>query len=65
VADEDVGLVDLVPKDDEFIFGGEFKHGADVVGGETRAGGVAGIDDHDGAHVCAFGLGFLVRRFDG
>lgn len=56
LADEDVGLVDFVGEDDEVLLGGKVDDGFDVFVGEGGAGGVAGVDDGDGADV---GAGFL------
>jgi len=65
VTGEDVGLVDFVAEHDQFFLGGEFEHAAHVCGGEVGAGGVAGVYDHDRAHVCAFCFRFLVCVADG
>lgn len=65
LADEDVGLVDFVGEDDEALLARELEDGADVLLGEGGAGGVAGVDDDDGASVDAGVLGLLVRLLDG
>lgn len=62
LADEDVGLVDLVGEDDEVVLGSERDDGFDVVVGEGGAGGVTGVDDGDCADVCAFVLSCLEGR---
>lgn len=64
LADEDVGLVDLVGEDDEVILGGEGDDRLNVVVGEGGAGGVAGVNDGDGAHVGFFFLGLAQGRLD-
>ncbi len=65
LADEDVGLVDLVREHDELLLRRELEDAADVVGGQAGARGVAGVDDDDGAHIRAFLLRLLIRGFDG
>lgn len=65
LADEDVGLVDLVGHDHQVLGVGEVDDGADVLLGEGGAGGVAGVDDDDAAHVDALLLGLLVGGADG
>lgn len=54
---EDVGLVDLVREHDEAFLRRELEDRADVGGGEGGARGVSGIDDDDGADVCALFAG--------
>lgn len=65
LANEDVGLVDLVGHDDEVLLAGELEDGADVLLGEGGTRGVTGVDDYDAAHVDAIGLGLLVCAADG
>lgn len=65
LADEDVGLVDFVGHDHELLVGGELEDGADVGLGQGGAGGVARVDDDDGAHVDAVALGLAVGVLDG
>lgn len=65
LADENVGLVDFVGEDDKALLARELEDGADVLLGEGGAGGVAGVDDDDGASVDAGVLGLLVRLLDG
>lgn len=60
LADEHVGLVDLVGDENEVLALREVDDGADVLLGEGRARRVARVDDDDGARVDALGLGLLV-----
>lgn len=64
LADKDVGLVDFVGDENEALFVGKVDDGADVVFGERGAGGVAGVDDGNGAHVEAVGDALFVGLAD-
>ena len=65
LADEDVGLVDLVGHDDQFLLLGVLDDGADVFFGKGRASRVSGVDDDNGAGVDAVRLRLFVCFFDG
>lgn len=65
LANEDVGLVDLIGHDDQVLLGGEVKDGLDVLLGERGTGRVTGVDDDDASDVDAVGLGLLVGSADG
>lgn len=64
LADEHVGLVDLVGEHDEALLARKLEHGANVLLGKRGTGGVAGVDDDDSAGVDAGLLGLLVRLLD-
>lgn len=65
LANEDVGLVDLIGHDDELLLGGEINHRADIFLGKGGSGRVTGVDDDNGADVDAVSLGLVVCSSDG
>jgi hypothetical protein len=64
LTDEDVCLVDLVGNDDQLLFGSELQNAIDVLLAERSSSGIAGVDDGNGADICAFVASFLEGRFD-
>ena len=65
LADEDVGLVDLVRHHHQILVGGEAEDVRDGVGGQAAARGVARVDHDDGADVGAVALSIGVGVLDG
>lgn len=65
LADEDVGLVDLVGHDDELLLAGEVDHGANISLGQRGSSGVTRVDDDNAADIDTLGLGLFIRGTDG
>lgn len=63
-ADEDVGLVHFVCKDDQFLLGGEFENASDLFRAERSTCWVTRVNDGNGTGVDAFFLCLLERRLD-
>lgn len=64
LANKDIGLVDFVGEEYKTFLTSKLDDGADVLLGQGGACRVAGVDDDNGAHVDAVGLGLLVGLLD-
>lgn len=64
LANEDVGLVDLVGHDDELLFAGEVDHRADIILRKGGSGRVTGVDDNNGPDINAVSLGRVICASD-
>lgn len=60
LANEDVGLVDLVSHNDELLLAGEVDHRADIFLRKGSSGRVTRVDDDNGTDVDAVSLGLVV-----
>lgn len=65
LANEDVGLVDLVSHEDDVLLAGKVNDSTDVLFGERGTGRVTRVDDNHAADIDTLGNGLVVRGLDG
>lgn len=65
LANEDVGLVDLISHENQVLLAGKVDDGADVLFGERGTRGVTGVDDNHAADINALSNGLVIRGLDG